>query len=187
MVLTGAGSRTGPRPWAGWKPATAIITLGANDDHHFRALRELMGKPDWLEDDRWDDRVFRANHLMEIAPKLDAWMKQQKKNEIYHKLAKAGIPVGPINSAEEVMNSEQYKVRGYFTEVEHPVAGKYQYAGWPYRMSASPPGVSRPAPLLGQHNEEIRMEIIDRDGRRVCEIRPGTSRSQTPSAGNAGP
>jgi crotonobetainyl-CoA:carnitine CoA-transferase CaiB-like acyl-CoA transferase len=139
------------------------ITLGANDDHHFRALRELMGKPDWLDDDRWDDRVYRANHLMEIAPKLDAWMKEQKKNEIYHKLAKAGIPVGPVNSAEDVMNSEQYKVRGYFTEVEHPAAGKYQYAGWPYRLSVSPPQVSRPAPLLGQHNDEIRIEIIDRE------------------------
>ena len=145
------------------------ITLGANDDHHFRALRELMGKPDWLDDDRWDNRVFRANHLMEIAPKLDAWMRLQKKNEIYHKLAKAGIPVGPINSAEDIMNSEQYKVRGYFTEVEHPVAGKYQYAGWPYRMSVSPPQVFRPAPLLGQHNEEIGQEIIDLEARRVLQ------------------
>ncbi len=140
---------------------TDIITLGANDDHHFRALRELMGKPDWLADDRWDNRVYRANHLMEIAPQLDAWMKQQKKQDIYHKLAKAGIPVGPINSAEEVMNNEQYKARGYFTEVDHPVAGKYQYAGWPYRLSASPPRVFRPAPLLGQHNEEVRREILD--------------------------
>jgi crotonobetainyl-CoA:carnitine CoA-transferase CaiB-like acyl-CoA transferase len=138
------------------------ITLGANDDHHFRALRELMGKPDWLADDRWDDRVYRTNHLMDIASRLDDWMKQQKKQEIYHQLAKVGIPVGPVNSAEEVMNNAQYRARGYFVEVDHPIAGKYEYTGWPYKMSASPPRVWRPAPLLGEHNQEIRKEILAR-------------------------
>ncbi len=158
-------SRVPDRPPAMGRMETSdgYITLGANDDHHFHALRELMGMPDWLADDRWDNRVYRANHLPEVAAKMDAWMKQQKRNEIYHKLAKAGIPVGPINSAEDVMNNEQYKARQYFIEVEHPVAGKYSYAGWPYKMTASPPEVSRPAPLLGQHNEEVRLEIIDRE------------------------
>ena len=36
-----------------------------------------------------------------------------------------------------------------------PLAGKYTYPGWPYQMTASPPGINRPAPLLGQHNKEI--------------------------------
>jgi crotonobetainyl-CoA:carnitine CoA-transferase CaiB-like acyl-CoA transferase len=159
------------------------ITLGANDDHHFRALRELMGKPNWLANDQWDNRVYRTNHLMEIAPRLDAWMKQQKKQEIYHKLAKAGIPVGPINSAEEVMNNAQYKARGYFIEVDHPQAGKYQYAGWPYKLSASPPQVSRPAPLLGQHNEEIGREILSQDRHGVFTPGKGTPDLKLPLQG----
>lgn len=131
------------------------VVLGANDDHHFRALRELMGKPEWVASDQWDDRFYRSNHLMDIAPLLDEWMKQQKKDDIHHRAAKAKIPIGPFNSAADLMVNEQYKARGYFIQIDHPVTGAKTYPGWPYKMTASPPGVTRPAPLLGQHNEEI--------------------------------
>jgi len=63
--------------------------------------------------------------------------------------------MGPINTAKDVMESEQYKFRKFFIDVDHPVVGKYPYAGWSYKMPASPPRVSRPAPLLGQHNVEV--------------------------------
>jgi crotonobetainyl-CoA:carnitine CoA-transferase CaiB-like acyl-CoA transferase len=131
------------------------VVLGAADDHHFRAFRELIGKPDWASSDKWDDRYYRRNHLMDIAPMMEAWMKQQKKDDIHNKAAKAGIPIGPFNTARDLRENEQYKARGYFVEVEHPVAGKYTYPGWPYRMTSSPPRIERPAPLLGQHNQEI--------------------------------
>ncbi|MBN1663072.1 MAG: CoA transferase, partial [Deltaproteobacteria bacterium] len=138
------------------------IVLGALDDHHFHALRELIGMPDWLKDDRWDDRVWRTTHLMDIARQLDDWMKKQKKQAISKKISAAGIPVGPVHTAEDVMNYDQYQARGYFTEIDHPKAGTYQYAGWPYKMSASPPAAHRPAPLLGEHTEEIFRDIIDK-------------------------
>jgi len=136
------------------------VVLGAADDHHFRAFRELMGKPEWAASDEWDDMVWRANHMMDIAPQLDNWMKAQKKKDITQRASKAGIPIGSVNTAEDVMNYVQYKARNYFVEVEHPVAGKYLYAGWPYKMAASPPKVSRPAPLLGQHNEEVYCQVL---------------------------
>jgi len=92
---------------------------------------------------------------MEVAPMMDEWMLQQRKHDVHHRGAKKGIPMGPINSAEEVMASKQYAFRDYFIEVDHPEAGKYRYAGWPYQMSATPPRVGNPAPLLGQHNREV--------------------------------
>ena len=150
-------SRVPDRPPAMGRMETSdgYVVLGAADDHHFRALRELMGKPEWASSDRWDDRYFRNNHLMDIAPMMDDWMRQQKKDDIHHRAAKAKIPIGPFNTAADLMVNEQYKARGYFIEIEHPAAGKYTYPGWPYKMTASPPAIERPAPLLGQHNKEI--------------------------------
>jgi len=150
-------SRVPDRPPAMGRMETSdgYVVLGAADDHHFRALRELMGKPEWAASDRWDDRYYRMNHLMDIAPMMEDWMRQQKKDDIHHRAAKAKIPIGPFNTAADLMVNEQYKARGYFIEIEHPVAGKYTYPGWPYKMTASPPGIERPAPLLGQHNKEI--------------------------------
>ena len=150
-------SRVPDRPPAMGRMETSdgYIVLGAADDHHFRAFRELMGKPAWASSDRWDDRYYRLNHLMDIAPLMEDWMRQQKKEDIHHQAAKAKIPIGPFNTAADLMVNEQYKARGYFIEIEHPVAGKYTYPGWSYRMTASPPGIERPAPLLGQHNKEV--------------------------------
>lgn len=150
-------SRVPDRPPAMGRMETSdgYVVLGAADDHHFRAFRELMGKPEWAASDRWDDRFYRMNHLMDIAPMMDAWMKQQKKDDIHHRAARAKIPIGPFNTAADLMVNEQYQARGYFIEIEHPLAGKNTYPGWPYQMTASPPGINRPAPLLGQHNKEV--------------------------------
>lgn len=150
-------SRVPDRPPAMGRMQTSdgYVILAAADDHHFRILRKLMGNPEWATGDEWDDMYYRSNHVMEIAPKMDEWMLKQKKDDIHHRGAKAGIPIGPIASAKDVMESPQYESRKYFVAVDHPVAGSHRYAGWPYKMSATPPSVSRPAPLLGQHNAEI--------------------------------
>jgi crotonobetainyl-CoA:carnitine CoA-transferase CaiB-like acyl-CoA transferase len=150
-------SRVPDRPPAMGRMQTrdGYLVMGAADDHHFRKLREMMGKPLWLESDDWDDMAYRLNHLMDVAPQMEAWMRRQNKADIFHDGQKSGIPVGPLFTAKEVMEDPQYAARQYFVEVDHPVAGKYRYPGWPYRMSASPPRVFRPAPLLGQHNQEI--------------------------------
>ncbi|MBN1381043.1 MAG: CoA transferase [Deltaproteobacteria bacterium] len=148
-----------PQAMGRMETSDGYIVLAANDDHHFRAVRELVGNPDWAQNDGWNDRGWRLNHLMDVAPQMEAWMREQKKFELYHRAAKMKIPIGTINTAKDVMESEQYKSRGFFIDVDHPVAGKYPYAGWSYKMPASPPRVSRPSPLLGQHNEEVFSEI----------------------------
>jgi crotonobetainyl-CoA:carnitine CoA-transferase CaiB-like acyl-CoA transferase len=150
-------SRVPDRPPAMGRMETSdgYVVLGAADDHHFRAFRELMGKPEWAASDLWDDRYYRMHHLMDIAPMMEDWMRQQKKEDIHHRAAKAKIPIGPFNTAADVLANEQYQARGYFIEVDHPIAGKHLYPGWPYKMTATPPAVERPAPLLGQHNPEV--------------------------------
>lgn len=148
-----------PQAMGRMETSDGYIVLAANDDHHFRAVRDLVGNPDWARNDGWNDRGWRLHHLMDVAPQMEAWMKLQKKFEVYHKAAKMGIPMGPINTTKDVMESEQYKYREFFIDIEHPAAGKYPYAGWSYRLPACPARAHRPAPLLGEHNEEVFSEI----------------------------
>ena len=150
-------SRVPDRPPAMGRMKTkdGYIVVGAPENHHFKAFRELMGNPEWAAAAEWESMAYRTHHLMEIAPLIDEWMLHQRKEDIHHKGAQKGIAMGPINSAKEVLASKQYAARDYFVEVDHPQAGKHRYAGWPYKMSATPPRVGRPAPLLGQHNQEV--------------------------------
>jgi crotonobetainyl-CoA:carnitine CoA-transferase CaiB-like acyl-CoA transferase len=150
-------SRVPDRPPAMGRMQTSdgYVVLGAIEDHHFRALIELIGNPDWLAGDEWDSMWYRTHHLMDVAPMLDDWMRQQKKHDIHHATARKGIAIGPINSVKDVIANEQYINRNYFVNIEHPEIGKCRYAGWPYQMTGTPPRVGRPAPLLGQHNQEV--------------------------------
>jgi crotonobetainyl-CoA:carnitine CoA-transferase CaiB-like acyl-CoA transferase len=61
----------------------------------------------------------------------------------------------PIQTAAEILADEQLKEREYFVEVDHPVTGKLPYPGAPFIMNETPFAICCPAPLLGQHNEEI--------------------------------
>ncbi len=175
-------SRVPDRPPAMGRLRTSdgYVILNAFDDHHFVLFRELMGNPSWCAGDEWKDMAYRSHHLMEIAPQVDAWALEQKRDDLYHRAARLGIPVGPIHDAADVMAYEQYAARDYFTLVDHPSTGPKRYAGWPYRMGASKPRVSRPAPLLGEHSAEVRSEVDGAAGARPGVASPG---GETAAAG----
>ncbi len=150
-------SRVPDRPPAMGRMRTrdGYIVIGTPEDHHFRAFRELLGNPDWLAGREWESLEYRIHHLMEVTDRLDAWMAQQGKHEMHHRAARQGIAAGPINSVADVLADEQYAARGYFRELAHPRAGTLRYPGWPYRMTATPPGFSRAAPRLGEHTDAV--------------------------------
>jgi crotonobetainyl-CoA:carnitine CoA-transferase CaiB-like acyl-CoA transferase len=125
------------------------------EDRHWHAFVDLMGNPDWASGPEWGSLFYRAGHLMEIADRIAEWAIQQSKEDVHHRGAAKGFAIGSVYSAEEVMNYRQYLARDYFVKVDHPEAGDYRYAGWPYMMPASPPAVQRPAPLLGQHSRQV--------------------------------
>jgi crotonobetainyl-CoA:carnitine CoA-transferase CaiB-like acyl-CoA transferase len=172
------GSRvpTSPPGTGRMETKDGYVLLTAMDDRHFLAFRKLLGDPEYIAGKEWESRLYRYDNLKKVAPQLSQSMLNYEKHDLHFKAGKMGIPVGPINTIEDVMKSEQYAVREYFTEVEHPEAGAYKYPGWPYIMKASPPRVSRPAPLLAQHNDEILNDP---------EIMGSSVKASAPKAGQA--
>jgi crotonobetainyl-CoA:carnitine CoA-transferase CaiB-like acyl-CoA transferase len=61
----------------------------------------------------------------------------------------------PIQTAAEILADPQLQERGFFVDVEHPEARTLRHPGAPFVMSETPFEIRRPAPLLGQHNEEV--------------------------------
>ena len=80
-----------------------------------------------------------------------------------------GIPAGPVLHHDEVFANEQILARGMVAEVQHAKAGKQKTLGVTIKMSATPGGVRRPAPTLGQHDE--RTEETKTKGRERAMAR----------------
>jgi crotonobetainyl-CoA:carnitine CoA-transferase CaiB-like acyl-CoA transferase len=151
--------------------ADGYVVLWIVEDAHWRSFVDLMGNPDWASGDEWNSFPYRMGHLFEIGEKMDEWAKTQKKEDFHHEGSARGFSVGSVYDAEEVLNYRQYLARDYFVDVDHPQAGKFRYAGWPYKMTASPPRVSLPAPLLGQHNDEVLRDVLGHSEAECAALR----------------
>jgi crotonobetainyl-CoA:carnitine CoA-transferase CaiB-like acyl-CoA transferase len=124
-------------------------------ERQWDALMELIGDPDWSRMDSCKDPAYRIEHAEELTSLITEWMMKHTKEEIYRKGQSLGCPIAPLQSAEDMINSEQLQVRGFFVEIEHPDAGNIKFPSSPYQFSKTPWQLRRVAPALGEHNEAI--------------------------------
>lgn len=71
----------------------------------------------------------------------------------------ARVLSGPLNTIEDLQNDSNFIDRGAFAEIEHPQAGTLRYPGRPFIMEKSPWAIRHPAPMLGQHNREVLIDL----------------------------
>lgn len=146
------------------------VHLHADEPHHWRRLLETMGNPEWGDEEPFRDMYYRAEYWESLEPLITEWTMKYTKAELFE-LAKANkIPLGPVNSAAEVVGNPQFKERGFFTTVKHSVVGKLTYPGAPYKFSKTPWAFRRPAPLLGQHNEDIYCDRLGYTKRELVKM-----------------
>jgi len=87
------------------------------------------------------------------------WAMERTKKEIVAACQKGRVLSAPVNTAVDLLEEEQLKERGFWVEIDHPVVGKLTYPGDSMRSEALPLAAGRPAPLLGQHNQEVYGEL----------------------------
>ncbi len=130
-----------------------IITIVT--DREWRSLAECMGNPPWALDEKYLSWANRHWYSYEINPRVQDWVRQFKKEELFHKLQAKGVSAAPVNTAEDLARSAQLKERGFFAEIDHALAGTLRYPTVAYQFSRTPWAAMRPAPLLGQDNEQV--------------------------------
>jgi crotonobetainyl-CoA:carnitine CoA-transferase CaiB-like acyl-CoA transferase len=114
-----------------------------------------MGNPPWAQQEICRDEISRSVHRNEVQPYVEEWAAHYTAEDIYRRSQDAGVPAGPVRTVADVMGWEQARQRGFFAEIEHPEAGRLEYPTAGYLFSETPWRAERPAPLLGQHNDEV--------------------------------
>ncbi|MBN1613778.1 MAG: CoA transferase [Deltaproteobacteria bacterium] len=137
------------------------VVLAAMQDNQWAGLVDLMGNPDWTKEERFVSEESRAIHAREATAKVQEWMMDHTMEEIFRGGQQRGVPVGAVTKPEDLVHSPQMRHRGFFAEIDHPVAGRFEYPTAAYKLSETPWAAWRPAPLLGQHNEEIFTGLLN--------------------------
>ena len=138
-----------------------VVIAATGNPRHWDALVAIMDYPEWAKDERFKDEGGRFRFADVLNSFISEWTLHHAKEDLYHRLAQAGIPVGVVRSQSDLIEKdEQMRARGFFSSIEHPEAGKLVYPSASYRFSETPWRLERPAPTRGQHNDEIYSNIL---------------------------
>lgn len=146
-------------PYRTFRTADGDLAVTVGNDGQFRRLAELVGHPEWAEDERFATNHARVVNRDEIDRLVGEELAKRTRAEWTQALHAAGIPVGPINTVAEALHSPQSQGRGMVQRVEHPVTGGFEVLGSPLRFTDGPPPVRLPPPRLGEHTNEVLSEL----------------------------
>ncbi len=135
------------------------VTIAAPGDNHWRILCELIGAPELGRDPRYATNPERVRNAVEVRRILSDWTGARTRREIQQALA-GSVPCGTVNSVRDIMEDPHVKAREMIATVEHPgIARPVAIAGAPIKMTGTPPGVRRRAPILGEDTAAVLAEL----------------------------
>lgn len=158
-------------------PATILpckdghVWMLALEPGQWNGLARVMGNPEWMTVDIFQDMYQRAQNADAIYPLIVEWTMEHGKREIMDRCQAEGVPVTAVFTIAEAAEHPHLAARGYLTEVDHPVLGRVRDLGAPFKLPACPAGPTRPAPLLGEHNADVYGERLGLDAAALAELR----------------
>ena len=148
----------GSAPYQLFPTADGYMTIGGAQDNFWRGACEILGCEHLIEDPRFQTKADRVANNKQLVPELEVYFKKQTTADLCAAFEAAGIPAGPVMDHVEVYNDPQTIAREMAVEVTHPKVGAMKTIGVPVKLSETPGSIRRPAPLLGEHTEEVIAE-----------------------------
>ncbi|MCP5027649.1 MAG: hypothetical protein GY929_15345, partial [Actinomycetia bacterium] len=135
------------------------LAVECPDDETWRTLAALID-PGLVADSRFATAAERKQNEIELDALVGAWCADRDQWELTRLLQGAGVPAHPSQSPALLEVDGQLDHVGLFERLDHPATGPRTHAGIPWRLRHSPDRVPRPAPLLGQHTDEVLAEVL---------------------------
>ena len=157
-----APARTGNRhgglgiaPYNAYATSDGFVVLNCPGDHHFRAVLDVMGRPDLKEDPRFLTRSTRVAHFAAVDELIENWTKTLTKNEVARRMLAAKVPCAPVRDLMEVMRDENMHARGSLQWIDHPELGRVALPHSPLVFEGTPRRPIEPSVPLGASNDAV--------------------------------
>jgi len=147
-------------PYDSFKAKDGMVIIACGNDKLYNALKGVLQIPE-MEDEKFASNALRVENHAALKPIIEAWTLQRTISEVVDTLLAAGIPSGPINTIDMVVNDPHIAgAREMFVDLPHPVAGPMKVTGNQLKFTNRPVHIDTPAPTLGQHTEEILTDVL---------------------------
>ena len=126
----------------------------------FERWVNLMGEEEWLDDERFKDDLSRGDNGHLISERMSEWCAERTSKEAIDELEKSRIPVGEVLRAQETLKERHIVEKGSFVKLSYPtLKEEYSVVGPAIELSENPGKIKHRSPELGEHNQQILMEL----------------------------
>jgi CoA:oxalate CoA-transferase len=155
-------------PFQAFQTKNGYIVLSAvGGIEQWAIFTNLIGRPELLSDERFDNAGLRTKHHKVLEPILAEALKEKTTQEWIVKFEPVGIPCGPLNSIPEAAVDAQVLHREMFVEVVDHKERKIKICNTPIKLSRTPAKLEKGAPGLGEHTHEVLSDILGLDEEKI--------------------
>ena len=158
-------------PFEAFESADGHIIIAIGNDTLWAKFCEHVDQKNLISDPRFSTNVERTANHSELFPILSEIMRQRTTDEWIDALENIGVPCGPINTIDKVVNHPQVQARNMITQVIHQMTGAVEVPGLPIKLSDTPGDVDIPAPNLGEHTVEILTDVLKMSTDEVKQLK----------------
>jgi crotonobetainyl-CoA:carnitine CoA-transferase CaiB-like acyl-CoA transferase len=167
-IIRGRHGAAHPRlhPYDVHRAADGWVIVAAPTPDAWAGLRDLIG----FREAAYDDRDYRLGHRAPVDAAIEEFCRHRTREELERLGREHDVAITRIMNIEDIARDPHYRARGMFLEWDDPVAGRVKGAGVAPRFSATPGGVWRGAPWLGQDNDQVLTDVLHYAPEKIAEL-----------------
>jgi len=142
-------------PFSTLATSDGAMNVAVGNDEIWKRMCAVLGMEEYVKDPRFADNTARVANFRDLKKILEDKTVKNTSEYWLGEFEKVNVPSGPINDMAHVVTDPQVLSRKMIVDVLHPVAGAMKIPGVPIKFSETPAEISAPAPLLGQHTDEV--------------------------------
>jgi crotonobetainyl-CoA:carnitine CoA-transferase CaiB-like acyl-CoA transferase len=160
-----------PMPfWNSYVAADGHVAIVALTDRQWRALMDVIGRPDMADDPRFANLVERIRHAPDATRIVSAWTAARPVSEVVSALAARQIPCGPVNDYDALNQDPQLAARGMLATAAHLAYGEVAVPGFPLQFDGQTAPI-KPGPELAEHTDAVLRDWLNLPDEEIITLR----------------
>ncbi len=148
-------------PYGMYESADGPLIIAVGNNAQFdKFCRQVIERPDIVEDPRFATNVNRAKHRLELGPMLKELIATLPRDLLLQRLTAAGIPCGKVAGLHEALTSERTRRGRLVQDMPHPVEGTTPVFAPPYRLDGQRLPIRNAPPTLGEGTREVLHRLL---------------------------
>jgi formyl-CoA transferase len=153
-----------------YRTSDGMVLIAANQDTVFSRLAEAMGQPGLATDPRYSTHGARGAHQAELDALVERWTQSLPTRAALDLMDRFGVPAGLIYRAPDMLEDPHFQAREAIVSVPHPDFGELRMQNVAPKLSETPGSIRSPSPAMGQHNDEVYLELLGLGKERYEEL-----------------